>query len=369
MATLVANNSEAPVSRLLLQPGINSVGRGEGNHHVVSHSSVSGRHCEIVVNDGTITVRDLGSTNGTFIDDAQIQQQLLAHGQRLRFGSIEYLLEAPEAAPVRSGGLRINVAKTVSTVETAEAPPVAHTAQEVIATMQPAIYEEPSFYQSLPGALAYPFKRNGVLLLVIGAVVFLALEFLSGFSWIITVITTGYLFAYMQKIIAHSAQGEDEVPDFPEFGEWWSDIILPFLLFVGTFIVSFLPAIGVFFLLKGNADAPAMGAALIAALVAGAVYFPMALLAVAVSDSFVALSPHIVVPSMFRVIAPYIVCCLALGILVGLRIGVEAGMSMVGIPLLTRVVTGFISLYILVVEMRILGLLFRSYRHRLGWLG
>jgi hypothetical protein len=298
MATLVANNAEASISRLSLRPGINSVGRAEGNHHVIPHASVSSRHCEIVVDDGTISVRDLSSTNGTFIDDQPVQQQPLTHGQRLKFGGVEYLLEAPEVAAPRANGLRVNVVKHVSTVETAAAPPVAHTAQAAIAAINPAYYEEPSFYRLLPGAFGYPFKSKGIILLVIGAIVFLVLEFLSSWSWIISIITTGYLFAYMQKIISHTAQGEDELPDFPEFGEWWSDIILPFLLFAGTFVVSFAPAIAIFFLLKDDVEGSVMGLALIGTIIAGAVYFPMALLAVAVSDSFVALSPHIVVPSM-----------------------------------------------------------------------
>jgi hypothetical protein len=40
----------------------------------------------------------------------------------------------------------------------------------------------------------------------------------------------------------------------------------------------------------------------------------------------------------------------------------------VPILLLPIVIDGFVSLYFLIVEMRILGLLFRSYRERLGWL-
>jgi hypothetical protein len=369
MATLVANNAEASISHLPLRPGINSVGRAEGNHHVIPHASVSSRHCEIVVNDGTISVRDLGSTNGTFIDDQPVQQQPLTHGQRLKFGGVEYLLEAPEVAASRTNGLRVNVVKHISTVETAAAPPVAHTAQAAIAAINPVYYEQPSFYRLLPGAFGYPFKSKGIILLVIGAIVFLVLEFLSSWSWIISIITTGYLFAYMQKIISHTAQGEDELPDFPEFGEWWSDIILPFLLFAGTFVVSFAPAIAIFFLLKDDVEGSVMGLALIGTIIAGAVYFPMALLAVAVSDSFVALSPHIVVPSMFRVFLPYAVTLLVLGVLVGVRFGAQLGMVFVDIPFLPGVILGFISLYLLVVEMRVLGLLFRSYRQRLGWLG
>src|SRR4051812_40822127 len=114
MATLVANNSNAPISRIDLQQGINTVGRAEGNHHVIPHGSISSRHCEIVWNDGAITVRDLGSTNGTFIEDKSVQHEHLAHGQRLRFGAVEFIVEAPElmAAP-RIGALRVNLSKTV----------------------------------------------------------------------------------------------------------------------------------------------------------------------------------------------------------------------------------------------------------------
>lgn len=369
MATLVAHNSEASISRLSLRPGINSVGRAEGNHHVVPHASVSSRHCEIVLDDGVISVRDLGSTNGTFIDDQPVQQQTLAHGQRLKFGSVEYLLEAPETAAPRTSGLRVNVVPHVRTVETAAAPPVAHSAQATIAAIRPLTYEEPNFYRLLPGTFGYPFKSKGILLLVIGAVVFLFLEFLASWSWLIGVISTGYLFAYMQRIVAFTAQGEDEMPDFPEFGEWWSDIILPYLLFMGTWLVSFAPAIGVYFLLKGSLEGPMLMVAIAAAVIFGAIYFPMALLAVAVSDSFVALSPHIVVPSMFRVFLPYLVTLLVVGLLVGVRVGGQFGMLLVEVPFLPSVVMGFVSLYLLVVMMRVLGLLFRCYRQPLGWLG
>ena len=103
MATLVANNAEAPVSRLALQPGINKLGRAEGNHHVIPHASVSSRHCEIILNEGSLLVRDLGSTNGTFVDDKKVAQTPVANGQRLRLGNVEYLVEAPELAAVVPG--------------------------------------------------------------------------------------------------------------------------------------------------------------------------------------------------------------------------------------------------------------------------
>ena len=385
MATLLANNAEAPISPLNLRPGINLVGRAEGNHHVIPHGSISSRHCEIVLNDGAISVRDLGSTNGTFIDDQPVEQQPLAHGQRLRLGHVEYVLEAPETAAPRTSGLRVNVVQHVRTVETAAAPPVAHTAQESIAAIRPVIYAAPSFYRLLPGAFGYPFNKSGVIVLVVGAILFAVLDFLinvttpsvSGriritrFSIIISVISIGYLYAIMQKIIVHSAQGDDELPDFPELSEWWSDILLPFLFLLGVTLVSFGPG---FALLIFSGESEAMEWLAITVLGFGAFYFPMALLAVAVSDNFIGLSPHIVVPSMFRVFLPYTIAFAMLAGLFLLRVAGGVAIQFVPMDQLPLKVAamlsmGFVSLYLLTVNMRVLGLLFRSYRQRLGWLG
>jgi hypothetical protein len=380
MATLVANNPETPVSRIELRPGINTVGRAEGNHHVISHGSVSSRHCEIVAGDGTITVRDLGSTNGTFVDDKPIQQSNVAHGQRLKLGSTEFVVEAPDVMAVpKTGALRVGVAKPSSVAEAAP-PPVAtgRTAAEAIAALTPAVYDEPGFYRQLPNAFAYPFNKQGMFLLALGAVFFLIIALAAKFALffrlsiiglllqiIIFIFTYGYLFAYMQRIVSSSAQGEDEVPEFPDVTEFWSDIIVPFLLFAGTFLVSFAPAIAVSVSMR---ESGVFWYAFAATLVVCALYFPMALLAVAVTDNFLALSPHVVFPSIARVFVPYLVACLVLGLIVITRLGTGWLANLIPIPVLPSVLVGFISLYLLVVEMRILGLLFRSYRERLGWL-
>jgi hypothetical protein len=371
MATLIANNNEAAVSRINLRPGINTLGRAEGNHHVIPHSSVSSRHCEIVVGDGTISVRDLGSTNGTFVDDKPIREANLTHGQRLKLGSTEFVVEASEVMAVpKPGALRVNIPPSASATGTD--PPLlatGKTAAEAIASVMPLLDDEPSFYRQLPGAFLYPFNKRGMLLLSMGAIFFLILElalrFALLFKILIAVFTYGYLFAYMQRIISASAQGEDNVPDFPDVTEFWSDIILPFLLFAGTFAVAFAPPIAMAVLTR---ESEWFWLAMAPTIVICALYFPMALLAVAVTDNFLALSPHVVLPSIARVFVPYLVAWLILAVLVGIRFGGEWAMELVPVPFLPAVLMGFISLYLLVVEMRVLGLLFRTYRGRLGWL-
>ncbi|MFO1500532.1 MAG: FHA domain-containing protein [Verrucomicrobiota bacterium] len=73
--------------------GLNRIGRSAENDFQIPDPSVSGVHCEIVYSDTGIDVRDLGSTNGTYIDGARISQGRLQFGQVLQVGNIEMRLE------------------------------------------------------------------------------------------------------------------------------------------------------------------------------------------------------------------------------------------------------------------------------------
>jgi pSer/pThr/pTyr-binding forkhead associated (FHA) protein len=79
--------------RFSLRPGVNRAGRNPENDLHVAECSVSGFHCEIYVSEQTILVKDLGSTNGTFIDGQPAREAALQSGQLLRLGSVELRLE------------------------------------------------------------------------------------------------------------------------------------------------------------------------------------------------------------------------------------------------------------------------------------
>lgn len=87
-----------------LEPGFNTLGRNPTNDFRVHDATVSSFHCEIVVSGGSVLVRDLGSTNGTYIDGQAIHEAPLVPGQVLRLGSAELKLdshpveEAPQSA-------------------------------------------------------------------------------------------------------------------------------------------------------------------------------------------------------------------------------------------------------------------------------
>ena len=72
-----------------LEPGFNTLGRNPTNDFRVHDVTVSSFHCEIVVSEGSVLVRDLGSTNGTYIEGQPIQEAPLSPGQILRLGSAD----------------------------------------------------------------------------------------------------------------------------------------------------------------------------------------------------------------------------------------------------------------------------------------
>jgi|ERR1700677_5030691 len=84
-----------------------TIGRVEENNFQISEPSVSSRHCEILLRGNDVVVKDLGSTNGTFINGEKITEEgVLKPGQTLRLGNIELKLDtlgAPGAPAPASG--------------------------------------------------------------------------------------------------------------------------------------------------------------------------------------------------------------------------------------------------------------------------
>jgi len=79
-----------------------TVGRLEDNMFALTEPSVSSHHCELITKGDVVTVRDLNSTNGTFINGEKITEAVLKPGQTLRLGQIEMRLDsdtAPAPAP------------------------------------------------------------------------------------------------------------------------------------------------------------------------------------------------------------------------------------------------------------------------------
>jgi pSer/pThr/pTyr-binding forkhead associated (FHA) protein len=85
-----------------LMPGLNRLGRNPTNDFRVADASVSSFHTEVSLEpDGRVLVRDLASTNGTFIDGIPLLDGELKQGQTLRLGTVELQLEVATVAEPR----------------------------------------------------------------------------------------------------------------------------------------------------------------------------------------------------------------------------------------------------------------------------
>ena len=71
-----------------------TVGRRPGNDLVIQDASVSGRHARFSLEGDSVVLVDLASTNGSFVDDAKIEQATLQAGAFLRLGKVELELVA-----------------------------------------------------------------------------------------------------------------------------------------------------------------------------------------------------------------------------------------------------------------------------------
>src|SRR3974390_1034783 len=112
---LVVNPGSPQQWEIPLRAGINHLGRSENNDFQVTHPSVSGSHCQITVTEKETLIRDLGSTNGTFVQGTPVVEAALENGPSVRRGDggMVFYSAPPAAEPVP---LRAPDPQTVSTV-------------------------------------------------------------------------------------------------------------------------------------------------------------------------------------------------------------------------------------------------------------
>ena len=95
---VVRGRSEANTLRLM--DGVNSIGRHDDCQIRIRSSQVSRRHCQLFEDGDKLILRDLGSSNGTFVNGKRVLgQQTLKPGDVLTIGSVTLRVGLLGAAP------------------------------------------------------------------------------------------------------------------------------------------------------------------------------------------------------------------------------------------------------------------------------
>jgi pSer/pThr/pTyr-binding forkhead associated (FHA) protein len=82
-----------PEQTFRILPGVpRTIGRSTGADFIVDAALISRVHCRVsALPDGELEVRDLESTNGTYVNGERIEQARLASGDRVQVGRVELI--------------------------------------------------------------------------------------------------------------------------------------------------------------------------------------------------------------------------------------------------------------------------------------
>ena len=169
---------------------------------------------------------------------------------------------------------------------------------------------------------------------------------------IVAIGASGYFAAYMFKIISATACGQDEPCDWPEFDNFWDDLLIPWLCMFSASFFSFAPY-GVVKLISGESSLLPVGL-----LILGFVHLPMAILCVALSGTPKAAFYSATVPQIRNCLPQYFMLVALMGGLFFLSRIVNEILE--GIPILGWFLSFFLGMYSLMVSGHIIGLFVRQ---------
>lgn len=124
------------------------IGRDINNHIVINDPEISRKHTQLKMQSGEYVIEDLGSTNGTLVNEQRLMgPHLLKHGETITLGDnvkliFEQLQFDPDATIVSSASTQISPAPETYRIPQEQAP------QQPAYTAQPAYQPQPDFQQA-----------------------------------------------------------------------------------------------------------------------------------------------------------------------------------------------------------------------------
>jgi pSer/pThr/pTyr-binding forkhead associated (FHA) protein len=86
---LIISHGDGPPLTIELQHEYTHLGRAEDNELSLPEPSISSRHCVFILSGADVVVRDLNSSNGTYVNGEQISETILRPGDNIQVGVID----------------------------------------------------------------------------------------------------------------------------------------------------------------------------------------------------------------------------------------------------------------------------------------
>lgn len=212
-----------------------------------------------------------------------------------------------------------------------------------------------SFWSEFIGSFIYPFRKKGKLMILVGsiffAIFFTIARVASLFGLPLLLILTSYLLEYMLSVIETSAYGSNDPPEFPSMNDWTEMVFGPLFLIILAAAVCYAPS--VIYMFKTQS----IDMVFWILTIAGQFIYPMMFLIIAMTGKFAAFNPFLIVSSILKAPLQYLVI-VALFFAVS-YISKMIRMFFIGFPILWFFVSEIISFYVILVQMRLLGVFYR----------
>ena len=95
MYKLVAIGGKIRGTEFVLNEGDNIIGRAAECDHVITADGVSKKHMRITVNGQSAFIEDLGSSNGTFVNDKLTRKMTVKDGDKITLPNVIFQLFTP----------------------------------------------------------------------------------------------------------------------------------------------------------------------------------------------------------------------------------------------------------------------------------
>ena len=89
----IVTQQKSPRREWIFEHGLITIGSLDDNNLVIKDDTVSRNHAQIIQQDDCYIIRDLDSTNGTWINQVRIREAYLSPGCLLRFGNSEFIFQ------------------------------------------------------------------------------------------------------------------------------------------------------------------------------------------------------------------------------------------------------------------------------------
>jgi len=110
---LVVFREDGGSKEFALDPGKTIIGRREECDLRIPLPEISRQHALVIVSDGAVTLRDLGSVNGTYVNNTRITEEDLAPGDHIVIGPVVFTVQINgEPASVRPVQTRLEARST-----------------------------------------------------------------------------------------------------------------------------------------------------------------------------------------------------------------------------------------------------------------